>query len=377
MPPRELPEGATVLVTGAFGGVGTQYLAALWEQYRASVVVLGRRDLADLLAGEDADDRVRAEQIGGLIDHGMQLRFVQCDLADAVAVRRTVRDLRDETSFDAVVHLAGVPEDSMLFRKDWDDLRRVVAPKATAAMVILDELAEQRPQFLAASSMTTVVGAPGQFGYTFANSYLEGLARGSHAASVVRWPGWKETGMATRFGVDTVSDESFLLRSLPTAEAAAYIGESLAGTFRDVIAGEFTASARETVSPWMAFDAAVSTAPASGPETADASTPAVDTEAAEQSGLTIRSFEDLRITGTDRDLDQIEMLVAVLFASVLDRDDIDVRASFTDLGGDSLKAFSIYTPLVDQLEVDLEVADIFIHSTVLELSAHIREMQED
>ncbi|MBB2893250.1 beta-ketoacyl synthase N-terminal-like domain-containing protein [Flexivirga oryzae] len=376
LPDRQLPENATVLVTGAFGGVGTQYLTALWEHYRASVVVLGRRDATDLLDSDDADDRARGEQIGRLVDDGMSLRFVRCDLSDDAAVRETIRSLREELVFDAVVHLAGVPEDGMLFRKEWEDLRAIVAPKAAAAAVLLEELAGQRPQFLAASSMTTLAGAPGQFGYTFANAYLEGLARATDGAGVVRWPGWKETGMATRFGVDSATDDAFLLRALPTDEAAAYVRETLGRSFVDVVAGEFTASAHETLSPWMGFEAS-SAEPAPSTESSGTATAAgVDTESAEQNGLVIRSFDELKITGADRELSDIEKLVAVLFASVLERDEIDVRASFTDLGGDSLKAFSIYTPLVEQLDVDLEVADIFIHSTVLELSAHVREMQE-
>ena len=91
--------------------------------------------------------------------------------------------------------------------------------------------------------------------------------------------------------------------------------------------------------------------------------------------MVIRDFAALTITGTNRELDDLEKFIAVLFATVLEREAIDVSVSFTDMGGDSLKAFSIYTPLVDRLGVDLEVADIFIYSTVLELSEHVRELQ--
>ncbi|NHA67700.1 beta-ketoacyl synthase N-terminal-like domain-containing protein [Phycicoccus flavus] len=371
LPARTVTPGSTVLLTGGFGGIGLEYLDALWREHQAHAVVLGRRDLDALAASDHADDRERAARARALVADGMELRFVPCDLDRPAEVREAVAKLRaDSVRVSGVVHLAGVPEDGMLFRKEPADLAAVLAPKAGAASALLSALGDEVDWVLAASSMTTLTGAPGQFGYTLANAVLEGLARsGSGTVSTVRWPGWKETGMALRFGVADAADDAFLLAPLTTAAGAEYVRRSLAGSFTDLVVGDLTAAAPALLDPWLERAGA---APAEAAAPAAPAGPSTDT-----GGMTIKDYASLTVTGTDRELDDLEKLVTVLFASVLDADAIDVTVSFTDLGGDSLKAFSIYTPLVDRLGVDLEVADIFIHSTVLELSAHVRELQED
>ncbi|MCU1537471.1 MAG: hypothetical protein JWP82_1822, partial [Humibacillus sp.] len=380
---RSIEPGTTVLMTGAFGGIGTEYLSALWRDYQADVVVLGRTSLEQLESSDTGDDRERAARIRALEAQGLTLRFVQCDLADTSAVRSAVAALRASgTRIGGVVHLAGVPEDGMLFRKDAAALHHVVAPKALAAAALVDELGDEPDFFITSSSMTTIVGAPGQFGYTLANAYLEGLARAGTGVSAIRWPGWKETGMATRFGVGDASDDTFLIRALPTAEGAEYVRRSLAGRCTDLVVGDLTAAAGPMLSPWLTLDApaapAASVAPtAAAPSatTPDGPAPTGEPAAATEGGFAIKDWESLTVTGAPRELDELEKFITVLFASVLDITEIDVRSSFTDLGGDSLKAFSIYTPLVDHLKVDLEVADIFIHGAVLELSEHVRSLQ--
>ncbi|MFN8099714.1 MAG: SDR family NAD(P)-dependent oxidoreductase [Dermatophilaceae bacterium] len=372
---RLIAPDSTVLVTGGFGGIGLEYVETLWREYQAHSVVFGRRGLADLAASDNEHDHARAARLQALEAEGMRLRFVRCDLADPGQVAAAVAGLREDgVTLRGVVHFAGVPDDGMLFRKEAADLERVTGPKALAAIALLREL-DGVDFFLAASTMTTITGGAGAFGYTVANAYLEGLARAGTGVSTVRWPGWKETGMALAFGVADAADDAFLIRSLPTAEGLEYVRRSLDGVFTDLIAGDFTPAAAQMLTPYVRFGAGEA-APAAETDAAPAAeAPSAGAGEAPPAGMVIRDFAALTITGTNRELDDLEKFIAVLFATVLEREAIDVSVSFTDMGGDSLKAFSIYTPLVDRLGVDLEVADIFIYSTVLELSEHVRELQ--
>jgi 3-oxoacyl-(acyl-carrier-protein) synthase/acyl carrier protein len=362
---RRMPENATVLVTGGFGGMGVEYLEALWRDHGAAAVVVGRRDLDVLGASDAVDDRQRAARIAALAAEGMRIRFVRCDLADAGEFAVALRDIERTDRIDGVVHLAGVPEAGMLFRKTPDDLARVFAPKAVAAAVLVEHFAERMPElFLAASTMTTLAGAAGQFGYTLANAYLEGLARGGRGVDVTRWPGWQDTGMALRFGVDDAPEDAFLLAPLRASDAAAHVVDSIRRQGIDTVVGRLTNGGTATLATVMSV-----------PDAPEAASTDAAPAAAAPAGLVIKDIADIEVVGVDRPLDDLESLVTVLFASVLEVDRVDVTMSFTDMGGDSLKAFSIYTPLVEQLDVDLEVADVFVYPSVLELSAHVREMQ--
>ncbi|MNP87258.1 Plipastatin synthase subunit A [compost metagenome] len=54
-----------------------------------------------------------------------------------------------------------------------------------------------------------------------------------------------------------------------------------------------------------------------------------------------------------------------------------MHKSFTDLGGDSLKAFGIYGPIAEQFNIDIEVADVFIYPTIVQLSEYVKELMEE
>jgi 3-oxoacyl-(acyl-carrier-protein) synthase/acyl carrier protein/NADP-dependent 3-hydroxy acid dehydrogenase YdfG len=373
---RGLDHRGLVLVTGGFGGIGVEYLALLWSEFQCDVVVLGRRSLDDLEASDSGDDRARAERVRALVGDGLQLQFRRCDVGDPAAVADTLASIRaDGRPVAGVVHLAGAPDQGMLFRKSTSDVHRVVDSKALGALALLEGLDRDSLQFfVVSSSMTTITGAPGQFAYTFANAFLEGLAHAHTIVSATRWPGWSETGMAVAFGVADVGAE-FLLDPLSTAAARGYVRQSITREYVDLVAGQLTPAAPRFLESYVDLP---SGAPSSGP-TAEVDLEAAVTLAADPSaapeGLVVREFADLVVTGVDRELDDLEKFVAVLFASVLSTDRIDASASFTDLGGDSLMAFSIFTPLTEQLDVDLEVADIFIYSSVLELSEHVRSVQ--
>lgn len=397
LPVRVVQPDTHILVTGGFGGIGMEYVETLWRDHQAHAVVFGRRSVEDLAASDDPVDVAKAARVTALRAEGMQLRFVACDLADKAQVDAALAQVAAEgITIKGVVHFAGVPDNGMLFRKETADLEQITGPKALAAVHLLDALGEQVDFFLAASTMTTITGSAGAFGYSLANAYLEGLARAGTGISTVRWPGWKETGMALAFGIAEAEEDTYLMRSMTTNEGREYVRRTLSGVFTDLIAGDFAARAGEILDPYLSYaDASspaspsASSAPAgqalvtpTGPEPASASpgTASVGGDevlapVAAPGGMVIRDYASLTITGARGELDELEKFITVLFASVLERDTIDVATSFTDMGGDSLKAFSIYTPLVDKLGVDLEVADIFIYSSVLELSEHVRGLQ--
>lgn len=361
-------EGA-VLVTGAFGGMGTEYLEVLWRDYGVPVIALGRRCLEDLAQSDNEDDRRRAAHLKALVEEGFDLQHYCVDLEDLEALTQTLDAIDAETTIDAVVHLAGVAEDSMIFRKTADDFSQVVNPKACAAGILVRRYPDAR-FFVTSSSMTTLLGAPGQFGYTLANSYLEGLARSGAGVSVTRWPGWKETGMAVRFGADSAPDDSFVLKTLTTSAASLYVEMSLSRDYADLIAGEPTEAGLKQISQVIDVSSLV------GSDTENGSMASTPTAGA-PTDFVIKDISEITVVGADHPLDDLETFITVLFASALNLDEVDVTQSFTDMGGDSLVAFSIYTPLVDRLKVDLEVADIFVYPTVVALSDYVRGVQND
>ncbi|KAA8998813.1 SDR family oxidoreductase [Paenibacillus spiritus] len=367
----ELSDGDIVVVTGGYGGIGLEYAEELQRLHSGiRLAVLGRTDTLAVLSAKEtrtAEEEAKLLRLQDLAARG-EMTFHRCDLASEEEVRQTLEQLAAQGPIAGVVHLAGVPEDGMLFSKTREQFRQVTGPKVTGTALLRRYTREQPLRFfVASSSMTTIAGSPGQFAYTLANAYLEGAALADNRMTAVQWPGWSETGMALAFGDMAAADEHLLMKSLPTLIGREYIKLSLGAGVPRIIAGEFNRNrAADYLGPYMQL-------PQTWADAAEAKPAAA--EGGEAGSYAIKSYDALTLVGADSQ-DTVEQFVTVVFASVLDLQEVDVDKSFTDLGGDSLKAFGIYKPIAEQFRIDMEVADVFIYPTVRQLSGYVREQLE-
>ncbi|MBB5911784.1 FkbH-like protein [Nocardia transvalensis] len=158
-------EGETVLVTGAFGGIGTELARHLVREHGVERLLLaGRR-------GPETPGA--AELCAELTELGAEVSAAQCDLTDAESVRALVA----RTTPTAVVHVAGVLDDGILGALTPDRLSAVLAPKVDAALHLHEATAHlELSRFVLFSSVSGVVGSPGQANYAAANAFLDALA---------------------------------------------------------------------------------------------------------------------------------------------------------------------------------------------------------
>jgi acyl carrier protein len=190
---------ATYLVTGGARGLGL--LAAQW------LVGEGARHL--LLAGRSAPDEKASQAIESLRADGARVEFVAADVATAAGVARIMGCLGGSSAalpeVGGVIHCAAVLDDGVLAKQTPGRFAAVMAPKADGAWRLDRALRAggQHPDFFAMySSMSSVLGVPGQGNYVAANAFLDALAHQRRADDVpamsVNWGAWKEVGMATR-----------------------------------------------------------------------------------------------------------------------------------------------------------------------------------
>jgi acyl carrier protein len=139
-----------------------------------------------------------------LVEQGVEIRVVQADVSRSVEMEPVLADIaRTMPPLRGVVHAAGVLEDGVLLRQDWERFRAVLAPKATGAWV-LHRLTRGLPLdfFVLFSSAASLIGSRGQGSYAAANAFLDGLAHYRRAdglpATSIDWGAWAEIGMAAR-----------------------------------------------------------------------------------------------------------------------------------------------------------------------------------
>jgi acyl transferase domain-containing protein/NADPH:quinone reductase-like Zn-dependent oxidoreductase len=183
---------AAYLITGGLGAVGLATANWLAAKGAGRIVLAGRRGAAD------ADQRAAVQSLRAC---GADVVVEQVDVADRAGVNGLLARLSDGPPLRGVFHAAGVLADEPLGQLSRQGLNTVLSPKARAALVLHEALADtELDHFVLFSSMASQAGIVPQISYAAANAVLDSLAH--HRASLglpalsVNW-GSLAGGMAT------------------------------------------------------------------------------------------------------------------------------------------------------------------------------------
>jgi acyl transferase domain-containing protein/NADPH:quinone reductase-like Zn-dependent oxidoreductase/acyl carrier protein len=180
------PEG-TVLITGGTGGLGALFAKHYAQEYGAKRLLLVSR--------RGADAPGAAELLAELAGLGANARAAACDVSDREALAELIGSL--EHPLTAVVHAAGIVDDSTIEMLTPAQIERVMRPKVDAALHLHELTAGMElSSFVLFSSVAALIGSPGQGNYAAANATLDALAAQRRAdglpATSLAWGLWAE-----------------------------------------------------------------------------------------------------------------------------------------------------------------------------------------
>ncbi|MGV0809598.1 SDR family NAD(P)-dependent oxidoreductase [Mycolicibacterium setense] len=209
------PQGL-VLITGGTGGLGAKLARHLVTHHGVrNLLLLSRR-------GQKAPGiSTLTRELHAL---GARVQVRSCNIADRTQLTAVLESV--DQSVSAVVHAAGVLDDTMIESMTLDQLDRVLIPKVDGAVNLHElTLTANLKSFVMFSSVSGQIGTPGQSNYAAANTFLDALAASRRAAGLpatsLAWGLWSTTdGMAGQLTeADVTRWNRVGIRPLPTQHA--------------------------------------------------------------------------------------------------------------------------------------------------------------
>jgi acyl transferase domain-containing protein len=207
---QSLHRGATVLITGGLGDVGTVLARHLGADLGCRLVLTAGTELpprsrwARIAERDDPQDRAarHVRTVLALEKAGIEVAAYTARAEDRQAMAEAIERARSRFGgLDAVIHAAGLSDPryfGVAHSTDPDLLLSHFAPKVHGLLTLHDVLADEPSVSLrtAVSSLSAVLGGLGFAGYAAANSALDAYTRHLtvHSGarwSTVDWEGWR------------------------------------------------------------------------------------------------------------------------------------------------------------------------------------------
>lgn len=373
--PPQLRDRGIYLITGGLGGIGFTIAEHLAQAVKARLVLVGRsvfpdRDQWDQHLnrnGNSDDSGGMIRKLRALEESGAELMIVSADVTDFDAMKRVVEQATERFGkIQGIIHAAGIAGGRMIQLQSKEVASRVLGPKVLGTLVLNDLCKDlDLDFFVVCSSLSSILGAPGQADYCAANAFLDSFAQGASARGgahvvSVNWDAWQEVGMA----VNTIVPED-----MKAARA-----ESLSQGILPAEGVEALNRILKTRLPQVAvstMDLLAQLAPSVG---ASASGEAVESD---KERIEFRHARPSLGNAYVSPRDDQEKAIASLWQELLGIEQVGIHDNFFELGGHSLLAVQFISRLRAAFRTELTLRNLFESPTVAALAATVKETPQE
>ncbi|MEP6912035.1 MAG: MupA/Atu3671 family FMN-dependent luciferase-like monooxygenase [bacterium] len=206
-----LKEHGVYLITGGLGVIGFALADYLGRAFHAKLVLCGRspfpvKELWDHWLATHTDQDATSEQIRKcrqLEKAGAEVMVASADVNSKEQMQELITHAMAEFGqINGVIHAAGVAGGGLMQLRKPDEAASVLAPKVEGARVIASVCKDLSLDFLVfCSSLSSLIGRPGQVDYCAANAFLDAFAHDEHQRTgsfvvSINWGEWQDLGMA-------------------------------------------------------------------------------------------------------------------------------------------------------------------------------------
>ncbi|MBW4427882.1 MAG: type I polyketide synthase [Nostoc desertorum CM1-VF14] len=349
---KVIRENNSYLITGGLGALGLKVAHWLVEHGAQHLVLTGRRGASEAVQ----------QEINKLEQAGAQVLVVPADISNKDDVSRLLANVKNSMpSLRGIIHAAGVLQDGMLLKQTTESFSKVMAPKVAGAWnlhTLTQDL--ELDFFVCFSSVSALLGSPGQGNYAAANAFMDALAHHRRALGLpavsINWGPWKDAGMA-----DALSSRE---QARWAEQGISTIGLEPGLQILEDILTQDVAQVGVLPVDWSKF---------LGQLPQNLEFPFLEVFASQvESAQTAKSefLEQLEAAPAKEKRSLLLTHVRSLIAKVLNLkspEEIDIYQGFTDLGMDSLMAVELKNRLQTSLEYSIPASLVFDYPTVTAL----------
>lgn len=342
------------LITGGFGGFGL--LLAEW------LVKNGARHLVLVGRGGARTPEARAS-IEAMRQGGCHIREELLDVGHELEVQRLIQTIDQEMPpLSAVFHAAAVLDDAPIAFITEEQLDKVLSAKAQGAWNLhLATRSHSLDYFVLFSSLTSLIGAPGQGTYVAANCFLDSLAEYRMAMGLpitsINWGALGEVGMVTKYSEVAQYFERVGIHSLSPADALAGLKEAMTHHIPSL------SIAVVDWKEWGEFNPAWQRSPRYA-SLIEAPRPAGEGGTLE---VTLSTLDDTARESTIRDM----FLVEIGRVLKVPTEKIDPGRSLTQIGLDSLIAMELQSTIHKVFKVKLSTLELMKGTPIVQVARTI------
>ncbi|BFK27152.1 SDR family NAD(P)-dependent oxidoreductase [Blautia producta] len=185
------------IICGGTGGIGKTLALHLASNYHATLLLIGHRDNCP-----DIQNFIKKiESSGG------EASYYQIDLRNKDEVDNGFYKIKQKyKNINGLIYCVGTLNDKYLRNKDFREVEETVEAKATGLTYVDSALENSKiDYFLIFSSMSSVIGIPGQCDYAYANSFCDRFSEersllvnsGKRTGKTIsiNWSIWKDSNM--------------------------------------------------------------------------------------------------------------------------------------------------------------------------------------
>lgn len=359
-------EGAYI-ITGGTGGMGSVFAKYLADKGNVNLCLLGTRPI-------DFSDKTntKVQLIDELSEKCKDVSYYSADVSNYDEMKQVIDNIRSKYGkIKGVFHCAGVAGNGYMISKEESVFNHVIDPKYYGTWIIDDLTKEDDLEiFYLASSMNTVLGAPGSNDYTAANAYLDSFAKaralqGKKTISL-NWPGWSEVGMAAKENVDV---NYGLFSPVDNQKAILVLEEAIRKNIIHAVPGELN------IITSIRMDLpSILNVPLKVKQALEQEERRLRSDA---SGNTELNINDISVEGkNDNSYTATEIILGKIFGMILGIKNIDIYDHISDLGADSIIITQIFKAVDQKYKGAIDVADIFMYNSVSELAEYIVKKTE-